>query len=106
MLTPPGTSQSALFPLVASIESARQLGFSVLASTQGERWHATGAMNKVIHAMNSVGPAVLVMDGDKSERIVDGVRPGNRVPGRGEFVVRNRPHELVQVALAPQEVGR
>jgi S-DNA-T family DNA segregation ATPase FtsK/SpoIIIE len=105
MLTPPGTSQSALFPLVGVIESARQLGFSLLAATTAERWHATGAMNKVLHAMNSVGPAVLVMDGDRQERIFDGVRPGNRVPGRGEFIARGRPHELVQVALPGPGVG-
>ena len=101
VLTPPGTSQSALFPLIPGIEAAHQLKLHVFAALQGDRWHATGAMNRVVHAMNAVGPAVLIMDGDKSEKIFDGVRAGTRVPGRGELVARNRPHELVQVALPP-----
>ena len=101
MLTPPGTSQSALFPLVSAIESAHQLKCHVLAAMQGDRWHATGAMNKVVHAMNAAGPAVLIMDGDRSEKVFDGVRAGTRVPGRGELVARSRIHELVQVALPP-----
>ncbi|MBV8350075.1 MAG: hypothetical protein JOZ49_21980 [Mycolicibacterium sp.] len=102
MLTAPGTTQSALFPLVGGIGMARQLKLHVLATTQGDRWHATGALNKVIQAMDSLGPSVLIMDGDKSEKVYEGVRMANRVPGRGELVARNRPHELVQVALPPQ----
>ena len=89
---------------MSAIGSAHQLKLNVLASAQAERWHATGAMNKVVHAMNSVGPAVLIMDGDRGEKPYDGIRMANRVAGRGELIARGRPNELVQVALPP-EIG-
>jgi DNA segregation ATPase FtsK/SpoIIIE, S-DNA-T family len=101
LLTPPGTGQSAMFSLVAYVEVARQLGFHILAATQIERWYATGMMNKVVQAMNATGAGVLVMDGDKSEKIINDVRPGPRVPGRGELVYR-KGNQLVQVALPPK----
>lgn len=100
LLTPPGSSQSAMFALVAYVEVARQTGLHILASTQIERWYATGMMNKVIQAMNATGAGVLVMDGDKAEKIINDVRPGPRVPGRGELVYR-KGNQLVQVALPP-----
>lgn len=102
VLTPPGTSQSALFPLVAAIESGGQLAVHVLASHQINSWFATGALNRVVRAMNNVGAGVLVMDGDKSDKIVEDVRAAPRVPGRGELVYR-KSRQLVQVALPPQE---
>jgi len=102
MLTPPGTNQSALFPLVAGIESGQQLALHVLASHQINGWFATGSVNRVVRAMNNVGAGVLVMDGDKSDKIVDDVRAASRVPGRGELVYR-KSRQLLQVALPPQE---
>jgi S-DNA-T family DNA segregation ATPase FtsK/SpoIIIE len=102
LLTPPGTNQSALFPLVAGIESGQQLGLHVLASHQINGWFATGSVNRVIRAMNNVGAGVLVMDGDRSDKIVEDVRAAPRVPGRGELVYR-KARQLVQVALPPQE---
>jgi S-DNA-T family DNA segregation ATPase FtsK/SpoIIIE len=102
VLTPPGTNQSALFPLVAAIESGQQLGLHILASHQINGWFATGSLNKVVRAMTNVGAGVLVMDGDKADKIVEDVRAAPRVPGRGELVYR-KARQLVQVALPPQE---
>ena len=50
--------------------------------------------------MNNVGAGVLVMDGDKSDKIIEDVRAAPRVPGRGELVYR-KGRQLVQVALPP-----
>lgn len=102
VLTPPGTNQSALFPLVAAIESGHQLAVHVLASHLINSWFATGLVNRVIRAMSNVGAGVLVMDGDKSDKIVEDVRAAARVPGRGELVYR-KGRQLLQVALPPQE---
>jgi DNA segregation ATPase FtsK/SpoIIIE, S-DNA-T family len=102
VLTPPGTNQSAMFPLVAGIESGQQLALHVLASHQINGWYATGSLNRVVRAMNNVGAGVLVMDGDKADKIVEDVRAAPRVPGRGELAYRNS-RQLVQVALPPQE---
>jgi DNA segregation ATPase FtsK/SpoIIIE, S-DNA-T family len=101
VLTPPGTNQSALFPLVAGIESGQQIGLHVFASHQINGWFATGSLNRVVRAMNNVGAGVLVMDGDKADKIVEDVRAAPRVPGRGELVYR-KGRQLVQVALPPQ----
>jgi DNA segregation ATPase FtsK/SpoIIIE, S-DNA-T family len=102
VLTPPGTSQSALFPLVQAIEAGQQLGLHILASHQISGWFATGSMNRVVRSMNNVGAGVLVMDGDRSDKIIEDVRAAPRVPGRGELVYR-KSRQLVQVALPPQE---
>jgi S-DNA-T family DNA segregation ATPase FtsK/SpoIIIE len=102
VLTPPGTNQSALFPLVTAIESGKQLGLYILASHQVNGWFATGSMNRVVRAMTNVGAGFLVMDGDRGDKIVEDVRAAPRVPGRGELVYR-KSRELVQVALPPQE---
>jgi DNA segregation ATPase FtsK/SpoIIIE, S-DNA-T family len=102
VLTPPGTNQSALFPLVTAIESGKQLGLYILASHQINGWFATGSLNRVVRAMSNVGAGVLVMDGDRADKIVEDVRAAPRVPGRGELVYR-KSRELVQVALPPQE---
>ncbi|MGV7541120.1 hypothetical protein PJN25_30070, partial [Mycobacterium kansasii] len=57
------------------------------------------SQNKVIGAMNGAGAAVLVLDGDKREKISDDVRPAARIPGRGEFYRRKGGAQLIQVAL-------
>jgi S-DNA-T family DNA segregation ATPase FtsK/SpoIIIE len=101
VLTPPGTNQSALFSLVAGIESGQQLGVHMLASHQINGWFATGSVNRVVRAMNNVGAGVLVMDGDKADKIIEDVRAAPRVPGRGELVYR-KGRQVVQVALPPQ----
>lgn len=101
-LTPPGTNQSALFPLVAAIESGHQVAVHVLASHLINSWFATGLVNRVIRAMSNVGAGVLVMDGDKADKIVEDVRAAPRVPGRGELVYR-KSRQLLQVALPPPQ---
>jgi S-DNA-T family DNA segregation ATPase FtsK/SpoIIIE len=94
-----GSTTSALLPLVGAIAKGRQLGVHVLAATNVERWHAGGGMNKIIAAMTIAGTAALVMDGPRTEIIVDAVRPARRVPGRGELYYRKTGGELIQVAV-------
>ena len=98
LLSPQGGSSSALMPLVAGISKGRQLGVHVLAATSVERWHSGGGMNKVIAAMTTAGAGVLVMDGPRSEVIVDAVRPAMRGPGRGELYYSKVGGQLIQVA--------
>jgi S-DNA-T family DNA segregation ATPase FtsK/SpoIIIE len=95
-----GSTSSALQPLAGLIAKGRQLGLHVLAATNVERWHAGGGMNKIITAMSIAGTAVLVMDGPRTEIIVDQVRPASRAPGRGELYYRKTGGELIQVAVA------
>jgi S-DNA-T family DNA segregation ATPase FtsK/SpoIIIE len=95
-----GSTASALQPLAGVIAKGRQLGLHVLAATSVERWHAGGGMNKIVTAMSIAGAAALVMDGPRSEIIVDQVRPASRGPGRGELYYRKTGGELIQVAVA------
>ena len=93
-----GPSFSVLLPLSDAVKKGQQLGLHVLAAASVERWHV-GGNNKVIAAMSTAGAGVLIMDGPRGEIIVDGIRPGWRVPGRGELYYRKIGGELVQVAL-------
>lgn len=101
LLTTPGTTQSLLIPLVSAIEQARQIDLHVLAATTSEQWYSRGKMNKVISAMDTAGAGALVMDGNKSEIIIDQVRAAIREPGRGELYYRKGGGQLMQVALPP-----
>ena len=66
-----------------------------------ENWYAKGRQNKVIVAMDTGGASVVVLDGDKSQVIVDQVRPAARIPGRAELYIRKRGSQLIQIALPP-----
>jgi S-DNA-T family DNA segregation ATPase FtsK/SpoIIIE len=95
-------STSSLEPLVNAIKVGKQIGLHMLIATNAERFYQTGKMSKVIGAMDTVGAGVLVMDGNKQEIIVDSVRPGPRIPGRGELYYRKLGSQLVQVAMPPE----
>lgn len=101
LLTPAGSMQSAMQPLVSSIETARKLDLHVIATSTSENWYAKGRQNKVIVAMDTGGASVVVLDGDKSQQIVDQVRPAARIPGRAELYIRKRGSQLIQIALPP-----
>lgn len=96
-----GTTQSALQPLIHAIETARNLDVHVIATSNVDNWYARGRMNKVILAMESGGASVVVLDGDKQEKIVDQVRAAPRIPGRAELYSRKEGSQLVQIALPP-----
>lgn len=96
--TPVGATQSLLQPLVSAIEASRYLDLHVIVTCKVENWYATSG-NKVIGAMNGAGAAVLVLDGDKREKIIEDVRPAARIPGRGELWRRKGGGQLIQVAL-------
>ncbi len=101
LLTVPGTNTSVLTPLVSAIEQGQRIDLHVLAATTSEQWYAKGRMNKVIQAMDTGGAGALVMDGLKSEIIIDQVRAAIREPGRGELYYRKLGGQLMQVALPP-----
>lgn len=96
--TPVGMTQSLLQPLVDGIEKSRHLDLHVIATCRVENWYAM-SQNKVIAAMNGAGAAVLVLDGDKGQKIIDDIRPAARIPGRGELYRRKLGGQLIQVAL-------
>ncbi|MDP7707382.1 type VII secretion protein EccCb [Mycobacterium sp. TY815] len=102
LLTPAGSIQSVLQPLISAIETARKLDLHVIAASTSENWYAKGKSNKVIAAMDTGGASVIVLDGNKNEVIVDQVRPAARIPGRAEFYSRKNGGQLVQIALPPQ----
>ena len=101
LLTPAGSMQSAMQPLVTAIETARKLDLHVIAASSVENWYAKGRQNKVIAAMDTGGASVVVLDGNKSEVIVDQVRPAARIPGRAELYSRKTGGQLIQIALPP-----
>ncbi|OBI24296.1 type VII secretion protein EccCb [Mycolicibacter sinensis] len=101
LLTPSGSNQSALQPLVSAIETARKLDLHLIVASSSENWFARGRQNKVVQAMDTGGASVVVLDGNKQEVIVDQVRPAARIPGRAEFYSRKGGTQLVHVALPP-----
>ena len=101
LLTPAGSMQSAMQALVTAIETARKLDLHVIATSTCENWYAKGRQNKVIVAMDTGGASVVVLDGDKSQVIVDQVRPAPRIPGRAELYIRKKGSQLIQIALPP-----
>lgn len=104
LLAMPGTSQTNLLPMVSVIERGRQLGLHVLLTSSIQNWYSTGLNSKVIQAMNTAGAGVLVMDGP-SERIMEGVKAGPRIAGRGELVYRKSGRQLMHVAMPPRRSG-
>jgi DNA segregation ATPase FtsK/SpoIIIE, S-DNA-T family len=101
LLTATGSNQTAMLPLVSSIETARKLDVHVIVATTSENWYSKGRSNKVIAAMDTGGASVVVLDGNKSEVIVDQIRPAARIPGRAELYSRKTGAQLVQIALPP-----
>lgn len=104
LLSLPGSNQTALDALVEGVQSGRQLRFHVFAVTTSDNWMQVGLMNKVVKAMIAEGSGVLVMDGDKREKIVRGVAAADRAPGRGELVYGKSANQLIQVALPPGRI--
>jgi S-DNA-T family DNA segregation ATPase FtsK/SpoIIIE len=103
LLTVPGTTTSVLTPMVSAIEQGQRIDLHLFAATTSEQWYAKGRMNKVIQAMDTGGAGALVMDGLKSEIIIDQVRAAIREPGRGELYYRKLGGQLMQVALPPAQ---
>jgi S-DNA-T family DNA segregation ATPase FtsK/SpoIIIE len=101
LLTPAGQTASLLQPLVSAIETARRLDIHVIAASSSENWYSKGRGNKVIQAMDTAGASVVVLDGDKSNVIVDQVRPAPRIPGRAELYTRKNGGQMIQIALPP-----
>lgn len=101
LLSPNGPSSTLLQPLLPAVESARNLDFHVIASASIDNWYARGGANKLIQAMQRGGTSALILDGDKSNVIIDAVRPAARIPGRGELYLRKEGGQLIQVALPP-----
>jgi S-DNA-T family DNA segregation ATPase FtsK/SpoIIIE len=104
LLSLPGSNQTALDALVEGVQSGRQLRFHLFAATTSDSWMQVGLMNRVVKAMIAEGSGVLVMDGDKREKIVRAVAAADRAPGRGELVYGKSANQLIQVALPPGRI--
>ncbi|WP_204809362.1 type VII secretion protein EccCb [Mycobacterium riyadhense] len=99
LCTPVGAMQSLLQPLVGAIATSRHLDLHVFVTCKVEGWYSTSQQNKIIGAMDGAGASVLVLDGDKREKIIEDVRPAARIPGRGELYSRKDGGQLIQIAL-------
>lgn len=96
LCTPAGSTQTLLQPLVNAVATSRHLDLHVILTSNVDNWYAT-SQNKLIGAMT--GATVLVLDGDKSQKIVDDVRPAPRIPGRAELYSRKGGGQMIQIAL-------
>lgn len=101
LLSPGGPTMTLLAPLVAAAETARRLDLHIIAALASDNWYGRGKANKLIQAMDRGGASVVILDGDRTEMIIDGVRPASRIPGRAELYIRKGGGQLIQVAQPP-----
>lgn len=96
-----GLAPNAMIALTGAIEAPRNLDLHVIAGTIGDNWYSKGKGNKVIQAMELGGVNAVILDGNKSEVIIDNIRPAARIPGRAELYNRRAGGQMVQIALPP-----
>ncbi|KXB56119.1 type VII secretion protein EccCa [Corynebacterium sp. DNF00584] len=97
-------SDVALRPLVELLPHAQDIGLHVVAARK------SGGIGRALYggflaALRDQLPCALVLDADKDEGPIFGIKPRPQPAGRGQWVVRNEDHGLIQVALAtaPEE---
>ncbi|MBD0020450.1 type VII secretion protein EccCa [Gordonia pseudamarae] len=93
-------------PLLALLEvaaNARDVGLRIVL-TRRAGGVARALFDPLITRLRELSCDVLLMSGDREEGFIVGrSRMRTLVPGRGELVSRNRPTEMVQVAMVPPE---
>lgn len=97
------SSGNPLLPLVDQLAHARDLGFHlILARRTGGAGRAI--YDPVISRLRDLSAEGLVMSGSWEEgALIGDVRPSPLPPGRGVFVTRTRPPELVQICEMPPQ---
>jgi S-DNA-T family DNA segregation ATPase FtsK/SpoIIIE len=97
------TGQNPLTPLLEYLPFARDVGLRViLARSSGGASRAL--YEPVMQRMKELGAQGVVLSGDRSEgALLGNVTPSQLPPGRGVFVSRRHPSELVQVGWVPAQ---
>lgn len=90
-------SDMALHPLVELIPHARDIGLHIVMARKA------GGINRALFGKFFAGlrdaqPAVFLMDADKDEGPIFGIKPTHQPPGRGTWIVRGTPVGLCQSA--------
>ncbi|OFQ54959.1 type VII secretion protein EccC [Corynebacterium sp. HMSC074H12] len=89
-------SDIALAPLVEILPHARDVGLHlVLARKSGGIGRAL--FGQFLSAVRDLQPALLLLDADRDEGAIFGIKPVALPPGRGQWVVRGAPQGLAQV---------
>lgn len=88
-----------LGPLVELIPHARDIGMHVIVARK------SGGITRALYggfmaALRDSEPAVLLLDADRDEGTIFGIRPTHQPPGRGTYLVRGESQGLTRVALA------
>ncbi|MFF8972490.1 type VII secretion protein EccCb [Streptomyces sp. NPDC014995] len=91
--------QQPLSPFLPYVSSAQDIGlhFVLARRTAGA---SRALYEPLLTTLRETGTAALVMTGDRTEgRLFPGLYASQLPPGRGTFVRRGRPHQLIQTAL-------
>ncbi|WP_196717211.1 type VII secretion protein EccCa [Actinomyces trachealis] len=86
-----------LTPVLPYLPSARDLNLNVVLS-RPVAGSASAMFDSTFQALRDTGGTCLLMDGDRSEGNVFGMRPEHLKPGRGWWIRRGRRPRLCQVA--------
>lgn len=90
-------SDMHLGPLVELIPHARDVGMHVVA-TRKSGGIARAMYGGFMAALRDSQPAALLLDAEKDEGTIFGIRPTHQPPGRGTYVVRGESQGLARVA--------
>ena len=89
-------SEIALAPLLELLPHARDVGLHlVLARKSGGIGRAL--FGQFLSAVRDLQPALLLLDADRDEGSIFGIKPTALPPGRGQWVVRGAAQGLAQV---------
>ena len=89
-------SEIALAPLLELLPHARDVGLHlVLARKSGGIGRAL--FGQFLSAVRDLQPALLLLDADRDEGAIFGIKPTALPPGRGQWVVRGAAKGLAQV---------
>ncbi|MDO5031274.1 type VII secretion protein EccCa [Corynebacterium sp.] len=93
-------SDIALAPLLEILPHARDVGLHLLLARKAGGI-GRAMFGQFLSAVRDLQPAVLLLDAERDEGPIFGIKPTALPPGRGQWVVRGRNHGLAQV-LCPK----
>ncbi|WP_293771078.1 type VII secretion protein EccCa [uncultured Corynebacterium sp.] len=90
-------AETALHPLVELLPHARDIGLHVVVARK------SGGIGRALFGgflagLRDAQPCALVLDADREEGAIFGIKPTPQPPGRGRLVVRGEDRGLVQIA--------
>ena len=89
--------QGVLSPVLAYLPSARDLRVNVVLA-RPVAGIGSAMFDQAFQALRDTGATCLLMDGDRSEGQVFGMRPTHLAPGRGWWIRRGRRPRMCQIA--------